>query len=148
MKTFLQNQDANARQKLPVTLVVLRSSYKGVYTNAKNKRSKSFRNLHPCNRTLPGLVFLDSCTPWEAGPIFALLILAGICLDDGERIAGLLLLSVHSYHPGTVVIVCSIAGAPRSLDQGHQLGTGPRHHGSFLKTVGDGNRVLTYRSET
>lgn len=42
---FLLNQDANARQKLPDTLVVLRSSlrssYKGVYTNAKNKRSKS-----------------------------------------------------------------------------------------------------------
>ena len=128
-----------------MTLVVLHSSYKHVNTNAKKKGL----NLHPCRRTLPGLVFLESCTPWEAGPVFALLILAGSCLDDGKCIARLLLLSINSYHPGTVVIVCSIAGAPCSLDEGHQLpGYWSETSPVILIKVGDGKRVLTYRSET
>ena len=47
--------------------------------------------------------------------MFAFLILVGRCLEHGQGIAGLLLFSIDRYHAIAVVVVCSVAGAPRRL---------------------------------
>lgn len=117
-KRLLQNLDASARPKFPVS-----TPYNHVDTAAKKRTSRT------CNPPTGGSlvhVSLDSCTPWEAGPVFAFLIVVRRRLENGEGVTSLLLLSVDPYHAVAVIVVRSVAGTPRGLHECHQPGTGPR----------------------
>ena len=98
-----------------------------IQTLRKNLRRSSISQ--PCTPKLR--LSLDSCTPWEARPVLAFLIAIRRCLGDGEGIAGLLGLSVDSYHTVAVVVVCSVTCTPRGLCEFDQPGAKPRHTRQF-----------------
>lgn len=106
----------------------------------------SLKDLESRTRTLSGLVYLDDCTTWKARPVFAFLVSVGGCLEDGEGVTGLLLLSIDPDHAVAVVVVRSVAGTPRSLYESviSQAADGDMSGTSEIKRRQGGNGVETY----